>query len=44
MYLSIKSRMVSQRAAKVGRDSRGERCWRKTWTDGQQPNINTAEQ
>lgn len=31
MYLSMKSRMVSQRAAKVGRDSRGERCWRKTW-------------
>lgn len=31
MYLSMKSRMVSQRAAKVGRDSRGERCCRKTW-------------
>lgn len=31
MYLSMKSRMVSQRAAKVGKDSRGERCWRKTF-------------
>lgn len=32
MYLSMKSRIVSQRAAKVGRDSKGERCWRKTWS------------
>lgn len=36
MYLSMKSRMVSQSAAKVGRDSRGDRCWRKTCTHGQQ--------
>lgn len=31
MYLSMKSKIVSQRAAKVGRDRRGDRCWRKTW-------------
>lgn len=30
MYLSMKSKIVSQRAAKVGRDKRGERCCRKT--------------
>lgn len=39
MYLSMKSRMVSQRAAKVGRDSRGERCWRKTWSNGEQDHM-----
>lgn len=31
MYLSIKSRIVSHRAAKVGRDRRGDRCCRKTY-------------
>lgn len=36
MYLSMKSRIVSQRAAKVGRDSRGDRCWRKTCAHGKQ--------
>lgn len=31
MYLSMKSRMVSQRAAKVESDSSGDRCCRKTY-------------
>lgn len=35
MYLSMKSRMVSQRAAKVDSDSSGDRCCRKTY--GPQP-------
>lgn len=35
MYLSMKSRMVSQRAAKVESDSSGDRCCRKTY--GPQP-------
>lgn len=30
MYLSMKSRMVSHRAAKVDSDSSGDRCCRKT--------------
>lgn len=30
MYLSMKSKMVSQRAAKVESDSSGDRCCRKT--------------
>lgn len=30
MYLSMKSRIVSQRAVKVGRDKRGVRWWRNT--------------
>lgn len=35
MYLSMKSRMVSQRAAKVDSDRSGDRCCRKTY--GPQP-------
>lgn len=31
MYLSMKSKMVSQRAAKVESDSSGDRCCRKTY-------------
>lgn len=31
MYLSMKSRMVNQRAAKVDSDSSGDRCCRKTY-------------
>jgi hypothetical protein len=30
MYLSMKSRIVSHRAAKVDSDSSGDRCCRKT--------------
>ncbi|CAN7993488.1 unnamed protein product [Ixodes hexagonus] len=30
MYLSMKSRMVSHRAVKVGRESRGFKCCRNT--------------
>lgn len=31
MYLSIKSRIVSHRAAKVVSESSGDRCCRNTW-------------
>ena len=42
MYLSMKSRMVSHSAVKVGRVRRGFRCWRKTFERRVAPRIRVS--